>query len=150
MKNKKFNAIDVIIILFVAVVLVGGTFFVKNFMNGDSGETKKIVIEVLDNEKSFCDIIKTGETAYDGVENVKLGEIVGVEIKPAETDSFSSLDGVIKHTTIPERYDMLLTLEIPQETDVLVGKQMWLETPTYKCSGYILEINDGGREAENR
>lgn len=150
MKNRKFNAIDILIIFFAAVVIVGGTFAVNKFMNRESGETKQIVLEVLDNKKSFCDIVKTGETVYDGVENVQLGQIIAVETKPAETDSFSSIDGVIKHTTIPERYDMYLTIEIPQETDVLVGKQLWLETAAYKCSGYILEVNDGGKAAENR
>lgn len=148
--KKKFNVIDILIILFIVLAVGGGTFAVRSFMNRGSGETKQIVLEVTDKEENFCKVIKKDDEVYDGVENVKLGKVVDFEIKDAEIDSISSIDGTIKHTKIPERYDILLTIEIPQETDVQVGKQLWIESSMYKCSGYILEVNDGGREAENR
>ena len=146
--KKKFNVIDVLIILLVAVVIVVGAFVVRQAMNGSDGETKMIVVEVTERKKSFCDILKKDDLAYDGVENVKLGKVVDFEVKPAQIDSTSSSDGTIKRTTIPERYDILLSLEIPQDTEIQVGKQLWIETSLYKCDGYVIKVDDGGKAAE--
>lgn len=150
MEKKKFNVIDTLIVVFVIVVIAGGAFAVRQFMNRGDGETKTIVVEVTERKESFCSILKKDDVAYDGVENVKLGNVVDYEVKPAEIDSISSLNGTIKHTVIPERYDILLTLEIPQETDIQVGKQLWIETSLYKCDGYVVEVNDGGKAAEKK
>lgn len=150
MKNKKLNAIDIIIILFAAVIIAAVAMVVRQFAGSGDGEMKKIVVEVTERKETFCNILKKEDIAYDGVENVKLGKVVDFEVKPAEIDSISSIDGTIKHTSIPERYDILLTIEVPQETEVPVGKQLWIETSLYKCDGYVIEVDDGGKEAEKR
>ena len=150
MEKKKFNAVDVIIILFVVIIIAVVAFIVRQFINSGEGEMKRIVVEVTEQKDTFCDILTKGDIAYDGVENVKLGTVVDFEVKPSEIDSISSLDGTIKHTSIPERYDIFLTIEVPQETEAPVGKQLWIETSLYKCDGYIIEVDDGGKAAEER
>ena len=150
MGKKKFNAVDAIIILFAVIIVAAVAFIVRQFINSGDGEMKRIVVEITEQKESFCNILTKNDVAYDGVENVKLGTVVDFEVKPSEIDSISSLDGTIKHTTIPERYDILLTLEVPQETEAPVGKQLWIETSLYKCDGYILEVDDGGKAAEER
>ena len=148
--KKKFNALDVLIAVLIVVVCAGGIFVVRQLMSPADEGTKTIVVEVNDKKESFCDVLKKDDKVMDGVENVELGTIVDFEVKPAETDSISTLDGVISRTTVPERYDVKFVIEIPQSTEVQVGKMLWLETNFYKCSGYILEINDGGKVAETR
>ena len=148
--KKKFNALDIFIIVAVIIVCAAGIYVVRQFMNPAEEGTKTVVVEVNDKKESFCKILKKNDEVMDGVENVDLGTIIDFEVKPAETDSISTLDGVISRTTVPERFDIKMTIEIPQSTEVQVGKMLWLETDFYKCSGYILEINDGGKVAEER
>lgn len=140
--KKKINILDVIIVIFVVGVVLGATALVQSFAGDSVSETKTVVVEATQLKESFCNILKTGEIAYDGVQNVKLGEVIDYEIKPCEKDSVSVKDGTIKRVKVPERYDVLITVEIPAETEIVVGKQMWLETSIYKCSGYVLEINE--------
>ena len=148
--KKKINALDVFIVILVVVVCAAGVFVIRQFINPADEGTKTVVVEVNDKKESFCEILKKNDKVMDGVENVELGTIVDFEVKPAETDSISTLDGVISRTRVPERYDVKFVIEIPQSTEVQVGKMLWLETNFYKCSGYILEINDGGKVAEKR
>ena len=138
--KKKINVLDILIILFLAVVVVAGAMLVKGFMSSESTETKIIVVESTKLKQSFCDNLTTGETAFDGVQNVELGKVVDCEVKPCEVDSISADDGTVKRVKYPERFDALISIEVPKQTDVQVGKQLWIETQTYKCSGYVIEI----------
>lgn len=147
-EKKKFNAVDLIIVILVIIIAAGGFFAVKHFTGKSSEETKTIVLETKKKKKDFCDVIKTGEIAFDGVQNVELGKIEGVEIKPAVEDTISVLDGSIKSAEIPNRYDAYITIEVPESCDVAVGKQVWIETGTYKCDGYVVEVNYNGKAAD--
>lgn len=139
---KKYNIIDILIVCLIAAVVAGGIFAVRQFTKESETETKTIVLEIRQQKDSFCKVIKKGDVVYDGVENTKLGAVKDFEIKPAETDGKSALDGTIKRVQIPERYDILLHIEAPKDTDVQVGKQLWIETSLYKASGYILGVTE--------
>lgn len=145
MENKrKFNAVDLIIVLFVLALVVAGSFAVKLLRTEKTVETKIIVVELTKQKEFFTKIIKTGEIAYDGVGNTKLGEVIDFEVSDAMSDGISTLKGEVDRSLFPERYDIKLTIEVPKTTDVQVGKQMWIETPTYKCNGYVLDVADKG------
>ncbi len=142
MEKKRFNIIDVLIVLVIVVVAFGGIAVIKQLTKETDMETKTILLEIKKQKQSFCDIIKKDDTVYDGVENTKLGKVKNFSIKPAETDGFSKLDGTIKKVNVPERYDIYLEIEAPKDTDVQVGKQFWIETSVYKASGYILGVTE--------
>lgn len=145
--RKKLNSIDVIIVLIAVILIAGGAYAIKQFAGSGEEKSKTIVVEVREQKESLCNILKKDDIAYDGVENVKLGKVVNYEVLPAEIDSISTLSGTIENVLIPERYDILLTIEVPESTKVQVGKQLWIETSLYKCSGYVLEVDDGGKAA---
>lgn len=144
-EKKRFNAVDLIIVISVIAIAAVGFFAVKHFTGKTSEETKTIVLETKKKKEGFCDVVKVGEVAFDGVQNTELGKIKYVNFKPAVEDTISVLDGSIKSAEIPNRYDVYITIEVPADSDVAVGKQMWIETGTYKCDGYIVEVNYDGK-----
>ncbi len=139
---KKYNIIDVLIVIVIAAIIGGGIFAVRMLTKEDNTETKTIQLEITEQKESFCKIIKEGDEVYDGTENKKLGKVVNFEIKTAQKYGKSAIDGTIKKSEIPDRFDILLDIEAPKDTDVQVGKQMWIETSTYKASGYILGVTE--------
>lgn len=139
---KKFNIIDILIVVLAVIIVVGGIFAVKQFTKETDTEKKTIVLEIKEQKDEFCKVIKSGDIVYDGTDNKELGKVKSFEIKPAVKDGKSLLDGTIKSTEIPERYDILLDIETAKDTDVQVGKQMWIETAVYKASGYILGVTE--------
>ncbi len=141
MKKIKFNLIDILVVVLVLALIAGGVFFAKSYNKNEEQGTKTIVLEAKELKKSICDVVKTDDIAYDGTKNTRLGEIVDFEVKPAMTDSISSRDGVVKKVEIPERYDLYLTIEVPQNSDIQIGEHFWIETSVFKCNGYVLEIN---------
>lgn len=143
--KRKFNAVDLIIVIFILIVIAGGIFAVRMLGSEKTIETKTIVVELTKQKEYFTKIIKKGEIAYDGVENTRLGEVVDFKIENAKSDGISTLDGTVGRSPFPERYDIMLTIEVPESTDVQVGKQMWIETNTYKCNGYVLQVTDAGK-----
>lgn len=141
-KMKKFNIIDVLIVVFVAAVVAVGMLAVNRFTKDEATETKTVILEITDQKEGFCSVIKEGEIVYDGTENTKLGTVTSYEIKPCEKYGTSLIDGTVKRSEVPDRYDILLYIEAPKDTDVQVGKQMWIETSMYKASGYILGVTE--------
>lgn len=139
---KKFNIIDVLIVVLIAAVVGGGIFAIKMFTRETETETKTVILEISDQKESFCSVIKENEIVYDGTENTKLGEVIKYEIKPCEKYGKSMVDGTVKSSEIPGRYTVLLYIKTPKDTDVQVGKQMWIETSIYKASGYILGVTE--------
>lgn len=139
--KKKINILDIVIVIALIIVVAAGAFFVNAIRNKPEGETKFITVEVRETKDFYKDIIKVGDIAYDGVQNTKLGEVREFKVGPAMTDGISTLTGEVERTEIPDRYDILLKIEVPAETEVQVGKQMWIETALYKCDGFILEVS---------
>lgn len=139
---KKFNIIDVLIVVLIAVIAAGGIFAVKQLTKEKDTETKIIVLEIREQKESFCDVVKIGDTVYDGTDNKELGKVKDFEIKQAEKDGKSTVDGTVKHSEVPDRFDILLDIEASKNTDVQVGKQMWIETSAYKASGYVLGVTE--------
>lgn len=140
MDKKRFNIIDLIIALVIVAVVFAGAYAVKLMSADGNTETKVITLEIKQQKESFCKVVKKDDVAYDGTTNTKLGKVVDFKIQPAESDCRSTKDGTIKKSVIPERYDIYIDIETPKDTDVQVGKQMWIETSVYKAGGYILGV----------
>lgn len=139
-KTKKFNAVDVLIVLFVLVLIVGGAYAVKRYNANGTEETKTILIEAKELKKSICDAVLKDDIAYDGTKNTKIGKITDFEVKQATTSSISSKEGIVKTVEIPERYDLYLEIEVPKNTEIQIGEHFWIETSNLKCNGYVLGI----------
>lgn len=148
-EKKKFNAVDLVIVVLVIAIAAGGFFAIKMFSEKSEEQTKIIVLETKKKKESFCEIIKPGETAFDGVQNTELGKITDVQVKPAVEDIISVVDGSITNAIVPNRYDVYITIEVPESSEVAVGKQFWIETKTFKCDGYIVKVDDNGKAANN-
>ena len=144
--KRKFNALDLLIVIIVLAFVAGGIFAVRTFTTEKTGETKIITVEVVKQKEYFTKVIKEDDVVYDGVKNVKMGKIVGYEVNNSMIDGFSAIEGTVDRVDYPGRFDILISIEVPVSADVQVGKQMWFETSTYKFGGYILGVEEGEKQ----
>lgn len=140
--KKKFNVIDGLIILFLAAVVAVGMVYVRRISKPAEEGTKTIVLEVREKKELFASVMQEGDQLWDGTQKKEFGVLKSVEKRPARKDVVSQKDGTIRSVEIPERYDIYLTVEVPESEKVNVGKGLWLESQRYKCNGYILEVSE--------
>ncbi len=143
MSKKRFNIIDALIVLVILCVAVFGTYFVKQFTTKEIEDTKTIVFEVTKVKESLSDYIVEGDVVYDGTQNTELGKIVSFEAMPAATTGTDIKTGKLIKTTVPNKYDYLITIEADKNKELQVGKHLWIETGHFKAEGYVVEIEDG-------
>ena len=143
MEKKRFNFLDLLIILFCVLVLAGGTLFLTS--RGKKAvkkpeETMLAVLEVKEQYGAFESMLSRGETLYDNVQNVEFGTLEDYTIVPSVATTISQKDGTVRKTEIPDRYDFHLVLRIPKDEKIVVGKNLSLKAKLYKCAGYVIEI----------
>ena len=140
--KKKLNVIDLLIILFLAAVIAAGMLYARKISKPAEEGPKTIVLEVTEKREGFLSVMQEGDQLWDGTQKKEFGVLKSVESRPASKDAFSQKDGKIRKVEIPERYDLYLTVEVPESKKVNVGKGLWLESQRYKCSGYVLEVSE--------
>lgn len=143
MEKKRFNFLDLLIILFCVLVLAGGTWFLTS--RGKKAaekpeETMLAVLEVKEQYGAFESMLSRGETLYDNVQNVEFGTLEDYTIVPSIATTVSQKDGTVRKTEIPDRYDFHLVLRIPKDEKIVVGKNLSLKAKLYKCAGYVIEV----------
>lgn len=142
-KAKKFNAIDIIIAaviiaaIAVCVILTG--------ISGNSGtETdtgkKLVTLEIAEKHIGFGENVVIGDRVTEKVEKKQIGKVVGVEVKPCEKNSYDRATGKATVTVIPERENVYVKMELDQNAEVAVGKQLSIITKHFAGYGYVTEI----------
>ncbi len=140
---KKFNIIDVLIIIAV-IAVIGGVFVLKN--NGASNENavgeKLVTFEILEKFEGFSENVTVGDKVIEKVEKKPLGTVESVYKKPSEKNSYDRKTGEAKTVIIPEREDVYVTVRMPEDAEVAVGKQLSVLTKHFAGYGYVTEIVD--------
>ena len=141
---KIFNIVDIFII--VAVILVGAvayTILGSAVSNQGSQKTGyEVVLEIKNVDITLCEAIKKDVKVYDKVQNVYIGTVLGSEYDKSFEYTTSTLNGEVKKSVIPDKYDIMLKLAIDTSEDVYVGKLMSIKTKDFVGSGYILNVNE--------
>ncbi len=134
------NIIDLLIVLFVAVVAAVVIMFLSANSTINKAQTEnKITIEVLAVEKDLCESMKVDKKIYDRVQNKSLGTLVDVRVKPAEEYNISLQTGEHIKSKVPERYNVELDINTVSSEDLYVGKIMSVETKDFTAAGYIIK-----------
>ncbi len=109
----KFNVMDIIIVLILLAVIGAGVLLLGGGAETGSAETKTIQlqVELAKQEEAFTKLPKVGDKAAIGVKEKMEVTVTNVEVKPATTTSEDALNGTRPLVEIPERYDVLITLE---------------------------------------
>lgn len=113
--KKKFNSIDLIIILVVVAALAVGAYMV--FAKKDSGQVgdrnvkATIQVEFMKKEAYLTEIPKIGDHVTIGVKEKMPAKVVKVDVRPAEAVSYDLLNGSASWQEIPNMYDIYVTME---------------------------------------
>lgn len=150
---RKFNIVDVLVIVLVILLIMGAYIKFKKF-NSKTDETSESNIEyqiTVNNIREYTvNAFKIGDTIYDSQSGVVIGTVKEVLQKEAETYESTSKGEVIK-TKNPYRYDMILTIETPgtveadayyanKSIELKVNSTKAIETKYVKTSGVISDI----------
>ena len=150
--KKKFNPLDIAIILAVLIIgLVGIKFLRKTEVITPS--TVKVTYQFRSEEQEplAANIISDGTLVYDSVKNYYIGKVTKKEIVPATRDIYNEETGEYNASEVPGMVNIILTIEadaIVQGKDILldnqydlkVGNQAFLKGKGYATVGYIIGI----------
>ncbi|SKC50674.1 DUF4330 domain-containing protein [Maledivibacter halophilus] len=156
-KGKIFgiiNYLDLVVLLIVALLI--GKFFVldndektKELLQTQANKEILLTYSVENIKDVSVNSVKEGDIFRDVESGNVLGEVVKKEVSDAKMQT-TDKDGNVIYSTIPDRYDMLLTLKGKgKETeknikistvDVQVGRKMLFESKLIRFSGIIYDI----------
>jgi len=108
-ENKKFNIIDIIIVLFMILAVVG--IFIRydiaddiNF--GATGEEFEIEFFVKNIQSGTEDYLRAGEKFYINIESTEIGEVIEIIDVRDAVEYVETVDGNLVTSTLPERVDV--------------------------------------------
>lgn len=148
----RFNILDLFIIAIIIVLGVGGFYKVKkvNPTNVIKPKPVELKIIVMEREKFGVDMIKKGDILKEYDTGIVLGEIKDIEVNPASAEVVTT-DGEIKVAEIPDRYDLLITIDakamitenaiMSGNKELRIGNKLVLRTKTYALDSIVLEVN---------
>lgn len=162
MKNKKFNLLDLLIIVVVFVCIIGAAF---RFVGGGSGLRSKgtafdYVIKVGSLRQCSVDAIAkaAAENAQisDDVRKIAAGNVYNYKVVPAK-DFVTKTDGERVLADVPERFDVYVYVravgEITDQSYVTKsGNEILIDRETYYTTcwnGFYGEVWDVGRDLSN-
>jgi len=140
-----FNIVDVCIILFIAAAIAGVcTFFSTNIVTDTSVSTGsnsyRVTIEVQRAEKYLYDAVVEGETVMDKIQNKQIGTIESARIEEIAEKNFSTEDGTLVETVVPELYNIQIDMLIETTDDVYIGKFMSIKTKHFSSAGTVIDF----------
>ena len=117
-KGRLFGKISIIDIgvLLLIIALMGGVYY-KFFMvdknqNAAKFDTIEYKILVEEVRQQSIDAIEIGADIYDVKTDSPMGKIMSKEVLPA-TDQLTKADGTVVIAEKPERYNVLVTIQVP-------------------------------------
>lgn len=142
---KKFNVIDIIIVVALVAAVCAG-FILTGGSDGADGATKLITLEIPEKREGFSENVVIGDKAIDKVEKNELGVVTAVEVKPCEKNSYDRDNGGIVKTAIPMRENIYVTIETDADTEIEVGKSLSVITKHFSGAGYVVGVEyfEGG------
>lgn len=112
--KAKFNGMDLFIILvLVAAVAAGGWFLTGRRQQADQAQnvTLSMTVDLTSQEASFVDLPQVGDQVILGEKEKLETEVTNIEVLPATTLGYDTMAGRVAETTVPDRYDLRITLQ---------------------------------------
>ena len=147
--KKRFNLIDLLII----VVIIGVVFVAWQYLSAGNKVAEGTVtykINILKTEQNVADEIQVGDKIFDSVKNFEIGEVKEIVVTDATESVYDEVNNVFKTVTVPERIDILITVEGNGKTDesgtvvngyeLTVGKKMYIKGSNFATEAIAWEI----------
>lgn len=161
MAKKKFNFIDVLIVIFVIAAIAAVGFMYRSKTTGkkagSAGELT-FTVEVAEVDKNYIDAIKEGDRVVFGTSSSDDAEVVGFEFEPAEKLEKNEDEGKFVLSKSEELFDVFVTLKgtaSKTEDDIKIGstaiktgdtfegkaKAPGDTSKAYLINGYVLDMS---------
>lgn len=137
---KKFNILDILIVLVLVCVVAGLMFFNKG---GEvEVEEKKVVATLEINEKpeGFHKNVVIGDAVTDKVKKSIIGTVTGVEAKECTMNGYNAKTGESVISSLPGKENVYVTMELSASSGAKVGEKMSIITKHFAGWGYIVDL----------
>lgn len=152
--KKKFNGMDVfIIIILIAVIAFGGWFLLgRGSGDGDKEVTVYLKVEFAAQDEGLAERIMIGDSAVIGEKEKAPGIVKSVDAPVAKGMGYNNIEGWAKETEIPEKYDVQVVLECKgvdtgdtielNNNAVRVGANTAVKSKNWAGYGVILAVEE--------
>ena len=161
MAKKKFNFIDVLIVVFVvAAVAATGFMYHSKTAGKNSGASGELTftVEVTEVDKNYMDAVSEGDRVIFGTSSSDEAQVVGFEFKPAEKMEKNEEQGTFVLAQSDELFDAFITLKgtaAKTDDDIKIGstaiktgdsfegkaKAPGDSSKAYLINGYVLDMS---------
>ncbi len=154
----KFNWMDALILLVLIAAVAAGGYFLSHRSRQSSmieDKTVDIMVELTSKEEDFARRPQVGDVVVIGEKEKMETVVTKVEVNPAKTISYDTLNGKITEGEVPNRFDILLTLrgsgtESGQTVEingnaVRVGMGATVKNKNWAGYGFILAVDTTGK-----
>ncbi len=119
-KKAKFTVIDALIILIVlAVIAVGAVKFAPSLFIKTEKSQAEFTVLISEKDMSFAEAMSVGDKVTLSLTEKDGGVIKNIDVKPAETLTFNSIDGSYSIEEIADKRDIYVTVEADVKTSEL-------------------------------
>lgn len=150
---RKFNIVDIIIIIVIVFAAVGTV----KFLNGRSEEAKaggsqtvRFAFEGRNVLLGGASLVKKGDKIYNSNNSEYIGVVTGVDIVPYKLVEFNPETAAYEEMEVPDRYDVTVYAEgtgyhndanvVVEGQIIKVGQQFNLKGKGYAFEGYIVKV----------
>jgi len=139
---KKFNILDIIIVLFLCVVLAGLLFLNKGG-EVEVEESKVIAtLEISEKPVGFYKNVVVGDTVTDKVSKARIGVVTGVEKDKCTLWGYNAETGVGVESVLPEHENVYVEMELLKSAGAAVGDKLSIITKHFAGWGYVVKLEE--------
>lgn len=150
-KTKKFNIIDICIVLIIIVFAVGIGIRLSNGKAIKNETEITYTVEVKNVREFTKNALQKSNVLTDDKTGAVLGEIISVDVKPY-MEEVEADNGELVLTEVPERYQCTVVLKsaakeqegkfmLDEKTEVAPGKTFDVITKYVKTTGTVVSVN---------
>lgn len=156
--TRRFNVVDFLIVLIILALIAGGAYKLLKTKPRAAAQNATVRYQVLVENVRIptVEALQEGQPMRDVQNNLVIGRIVGKEVSPYK-QPVPTLDGKIVMADVPDKYNVLLTVEGPAvvtpanivvgSTELKVGATLKFKTNYAYTTGIIYRILTPGTSA---
>lgn len=152
-ESRRFNLLDIFIILVVLVLVGGGWIAYSNYTRNQQANMHEAEyqVEIKGVDQSFVDSITKGDALRESIKGNALGTVADVIAVPASNVNTDYLNGKFVMVPVPNKLDLVLKIKSPAVITeksisvggltIKIGQRLYIKGKGYANQGYILNID---------
>ena len=139
---KKFNILDIIIVLFLCLVLAG-LLFINKGGEVEVEEAKVIAtLEISEKPEGFYKNVVVGDTVTDKVKKSKIGVVTDVWSDKCTLWGYNAKTGEGVEATLPGYENIYIEMELLKSAGAAVGDKLSIITKHFAGWGYVVKLEE--------